>query len=89
MKASENGDLEDVNRLLKEGADVNARTKDGWTALMGAAYIGRNDIVKVLLEHGCTGHLYRGLDGVEKCATVEGHIQTPCRFAHFQRCRGG
>jgi ankyrin repeat protein len=42
--------------LLAYGADVDARTDDGQTALFGAATNGWNDMVKLLLEHGADVH---------------------------------
>jgi len=45
--------LKDVVKLLiDKGADVNAKTNDGDTALMWAAISGEVDIVKMLLEKG-------------------------------------
>jgi hypothetical protein len=41
-----------VEALLDEGADANARTADGSTALMMAAGYGYTDIVEILLAHG-------------------------------------
>ncbi len=42
-----------VKLLLDLGADVNAQdTLDGRTALMGAAHKGRNDVIKLLVQHG-------------------------------------
>lgn len=41
-----------VINLLREGSDVNARDKDGDTALMFAAHRGHYLIVKTLLAHG-------------------------------------
>ena len=41
-----------VTWLLELGADVDARDKDGRTALMGAAHKGRNEIVQMLVDHG-------------------------------------
>jgi len=38
LNACWNGDLEKVKQLLEEGADVNAKDKYGWTALMFASY---------------------------------------------------
>ena len=48
----EKGDIEAVRKLIASGADVNARDKDGSTALMRAAGIRKTEIVRVLLEHG-------------------------------------
>jgi ankyrin repeat protein len=43
----------DVTRaLLAKGANVNARDKDGWTAIMYALLTGSVDAVRILLEGG-------------------------------------
>lgn len=44
--------LECVELALELGADVNAVTLTGETALHGAAYRGANSIVRLLVEHG-------------------------------------
>ncbi len=44
--------VQTVKQLLEIGADVNARDLDGRTALMGAAHKGRNEIVRMLVDHG-------------------------------------
>jgi len=44
--------LEASRLLLEYGADVNARTDVGQTALFGAATNGWNEMVKLLVEHG-------------------------------------
>jgi len=42
-----------VNYLIEQGKDVNQTSrKSGFTALMGAACYGREEIVKILLQHG-------------------------------------
>lgn len=41
-----------VLTLLNDGADVNAKRNDGFTALALAAFFGRTRIVKLLLERG-------------------------------------
>jgi hypothetical protein len=46
------GDLETVSALIKQGVDVNLANKDDTTALHGAAFLGRDAIVKLLLFHG-------------------------------------
>ncbi len=38
--------------LLEKGADINARNRDGNTALHAAAFLGRAEAVELLLEHG-------------------------------------
>ncbi len=46
------GDVEEVKRLLGDGADVNARDKSGGTPLMAASQSGNLEVVKLLLEKG-------------------------------------
>jgi ankyrin repeat protein len=41
-----------VGYLLDEGAQVDLRTPDGWTALGAACWDGRSDVVSLLLAHG-------------------------------------
>ena len=38
--------------LIKEGADVNARSRDGMTPLGIAAFWGYADIAEILLQNG-------------------------------------
>ena len=46
------GHTEIITFLLEKGADINARNRDGNTALHAAAFLGRAEAVKLLLEHG-------------------------------------
>ena len=46
--------LEAVTYALSQGIDVNATTKDGETALHGAAYFGADPVVQFLVDHGAT-----------------------------------
>ena len=46
------GHTEIVALLLEHGADVNAKSRDGGTALHAAAFLGRVEAVILLLEHG-------------------------------------
>ena len=41
-----------ITFLLEKGADINARNRDGNTALHSAAFLGRAEAVELLLEHG-------------------------------------
>lgn len=50
-RLAECGEVREVEDLLPQ-ADFNARNEHGMTALMRAAYHGRVEIVRVLLEHG-------------------------------------
>ena len=47
-------DAQMVKVLLEKGADVNAKYKDGWTALMRAQYRGATEIVGLLKAAGAT-----------------------------------
>ncbi|XP_011606613.2 caseinolytic peptidase B protein homolog isoform X1 [Takifugu rubripes] len=52
LEAAKTSNSEDVERLLKEGADPNHRHRLGWTALMVAAMNQQHGVVKVLLKKG-------------------------------------
>jgi ankyrin repeat protein len=47
-----NGDYAEVKRLIEAGADVNAQTNEGFTALIIAPLEGRTEVVKLLREAG-------------------------------------
>src|SRR6266480_537141 len=53
----------EVQKLLGQGANANAKDKAGWTALLWAAYFGRTDTVRALLEKGADVNA-RGTDGM-------------------------
>jgi len=48
-----NGYKEVVELLLENGADVNAKNKDGMTALMYAAEKGYKEVVELLIRKRC------------------------------------
>jgi ankyrin repeat protein len=51
--AANDGDVKEIERLLQQGADVNARCAfRNWTALHAAADRGRAEAARVLLERG-------------------------------------
>lgn len=49
--AAAQGDLEMVNKLLSENADINAKDFDGDTPLSNACRFGREEVVDVLMSH--------------------------------------
>ncbi|KAA0168611.1 hypothetical protein FNF27_07123 [Cafeteria roenbergensis] len=52
MVAAQNGHESTVGLLLDRGADVEARNKSGWTAVMVAARNGHESTVGLLLDRG-------------------------------------
>lgn len=52
LTAGRKGDAEAVKALLAKGADVNAKTRYGATALSYAADKGHLGVVRILLDHG-------------------------------------
>ncbi len=50
--AVRSGNLNEVDKLLASGADVNARDTLGGTPLLDAAWAGNVEIARVLLQHG-------------------------------------
>jgi ankyrin repeat protein len=52
LGAAKRGDLSHVERLLVMGADVNAKSGDGYTALMFASLSGHPKMVELLLSKG-------------------------------------
>ncbi len=59
---SEDVVLELVALLISYGADLNARRRDGLTALHSAAWRGHRRVIRMLLDHGADAAL-RGYDG--------------------------
>ncbi|MGQ0622683.1 MAG: ankyrin repeat domain-containing protein [Panacagrimonas sp.] len=49
--------IDEVQRLLDLGLDVNARGRDGWTLLMVAAWKDKPDVVDALLQRGANRSL--------------------------------
>lgn len=46
------GSVEIAEQLVKAGADVNAKNRDGGTSLHEAAFMGRDRIARILLQNG-------------------------------------
>lgn len=52
QRAVDQGDVSNINDLISRGADVNARTEDGWTPLMLATIKGYAEVARALLLQG-------------------------------------
>ena len=50
MRAARDGEINEIETLLKHGVDVNAMDKSGWTALIYASMRGDSKSVKLLLK---------------------------------------
>jgi hypothetical protein len=55
--AAAQGSVETVREHLANGADVNARNKDGATPIHGASAFGKTEVVSLLLEQGANPNL--------------------------------
>ena len=52
--------LQIAKRLVAMGADVNAFTVSGWTALHAAAFVGANKLIRFLVEEGAKVDVMNG-----------------------------
>ena len=56
LAAAEAGDLSSVTRLVEAGANVNARSEDGFTVLVHAISGYHREVIQYLVEKGATIH---------------------------------
>ena len=77
IEAARNGDLRTVRALVASGANVNARSPMGFSALSGAAGKGHTEVVKFLLENGVNVNekLRFGTNALDQ-ASFWGHVST-------------
>ena len=52
LASGSGGDESEVRKLIKAGADVNAKNNKGITALMLATVFDKNNIIKILIKAG-------------------------------------
>ncbi|CAM5073047.1 unnamed protein product [Natator depressus] len=72
LEAARINNVSEVDRLLLEGTDVNARHKLGWTALMVAAINRNSSVVKILLAAGADPNLGDEFNSVYETAKEKG-----------------
>jgi hypothetical protein len=76
MNAAEAGNVALASFLIKQGADVNAVNKDGWSSLHCAVDANHLEVIKLLTTEGATVNLKRIVDGETPVflAAYLGHI---------------
>lgn len=52
IQASRTGDMSRVVTLIKQGADLNAMDRDGWTPYLAASAEGNWQVMKLLQDMG-------------------------------------
>ncbi|XP_074008772.1 LOW QUALITY PROTEIN: mitochondrial disaggregase [Numenius arquata] len=72
LEAARINNVSEVNRLVAEGADVNARHKLGWTPLMVAAISRNSSVVKILLAANADPNLGDDFSSVYETAKEKG-----------------
>lgn len=77
IEAARNGDLRTVRALIANGANVNAKSPMGFSALSGSAGKGHTEVVKFLLENGVNVNekLRFGTNALDQ-ASFWGHVST-------------
>ncbi|PSN55211.1 Caseinolytic peptidase B protein [Blattella germanica] len=98
LLAARFGDAKEVERLVREGYDVNARHPLGWTALHVAAVAGNAETAKALLAAGADPNVGDGYSTPKKMAkdmnlnSVDIHEVRSCEFSDAvetrSRCLG-
>ena len=75
LDAVRSGDIREVRKFLKKGADVNAKTNIGLTSLHAAATKGHTEIAALLLDRGADVNAqYKGGFALYTAA-VKGHTE--------------
>lgn len=75
MSACFNGHLTAIDLLLSASADINRKTKQGFTAVMYATYNNKPEVVKLLLEKGANTSILTNTKRSALTIAQENHIQ--------------
>jgi len=78
---SEAENLETVKLCLELGIDPNVADADGRTALHGAAHKGRNDVIRLLVEHGAKLDARDNGSRDTFTGALQGHTWMPIDYA--------
>lgn len=65
IRAAEAGQTEEVKRLIRAGADINATDPEGWTPYLAASSMGRLEAMHILKALGCRTSVYEGALAVQ------------------------
>jgi ankyrin repeat protein len=71
-KAAEDGDTEEIERLLSNGANVNAEDEYGWTPLHNAALLGQLEAMRLLIARGADVDAFDGESCTPLFRAIEG-----------------
>lgn len=83
-EAAENGNLEELNKLISAGADIEERDRMGFTALHNAAFWGYTECLKELIKAGAD-ILTRGGKTALELAEDEGETECIAILKQAQR----
>src|SRR5688572_3886259 len=65
IRAAKAGQTEELKRLLRAGADINAMDAQGWTPYLAASSMGRLEAMRILKALGARTHVYEGALAVQ------------------------
>lgn len=60
IRAAEAGRIEEMKRLIRAGADIDASDAEGWTPYLAASSMGRFEAMKILKSLGARTTVYEG-----------------------------
>jgi len=69
-RAADDNDWPTIAALLERGLSIDARDRDGMTALHHAVRAGHKDLARALLDHGAKVNIGSGFSGDPHCGTV-------------------